>query len=241
MPANQTPDFKVLPGIRDMFPEHFPPRRPHPPTEPRRAPKAPDPDNNYLFGVLKHNPRNESLDVFKHNHPLPDPKRWYSQSADASFPSPTLSEHVEGAADGGTQKQVDGEKINDTQHRKFFPILFIYTKITDNPSSTHRRMLPVSILPLRSRRESRSLSRFLSIDAVSIPSPTAVPSLHLPADEAVSPLWRMAGGAAASIAWLPSPRYDVEGKLCADGALLPGSFAQARGAALTRNYPHQFT
>ncbi|KAJ7099817.1 hypothetical protein C8R44DRAFT_810354 [Mycena epipterygia] len=83
-----------------MFPEHFPPRRPQPPTEPRRAPQVHDPDNNYLFGVLKHNPRNASLDVFKHNHPLPDPKRWYSQSADASFPSPTLAEHVEGTSDG---------------------------------------------------------------------------------------------------------------------------------------------
>ncbi|KAJ7112330.1 hypothetical protein C8R44DRAFT_856359 [Mycena epipterygia] len=115
MPANQTPE---LPGIRDMFPEHFPPRRPQPPTEPRRAPQGPDPDNDYLFGVLKHNPRNASLDVFKHNHPLPDPKRWYSQSADASFLPPTLAEHVEGTADGGsTPEQVDGasEKMNDTQ------------------------------------------------------------------------------------------------------------------------------
>ncbi|KAJ7115706.1 hypothetical protein C8R44DRAFT_880127 [Mycena epipterygia] len=208
MPANQTPDFKVLPGIRDMFPEHFPPRRPQPPTEPRRAPQAPDPDNNYFFGVLKHNPRNASLDVFKHNHPLPDPKRWYSQPADASFPSPTLAEHVKGTADVGTPKQVDGENMNDTQPRE--------------------RTLPVSTLPLRSRRESRSLSRLLSIDAVSPPSPTAVPSLHLLADEAVSPLWRVAGGAAASFAWLPSPRYDVEGQLCADGVLPPGFFAQAQ-------------
>ncbi|KAJ7112199.1 hypothetical protein C8R44DRAFT_741906 [Mycena epipterygia] len=166
MPANQTPDFKVLPGIRDMFPEHFPPRRPQPPTEPRRAPQGPDPDNNYLFGVLKHNPRNASLDVFKHNHPLPDPKRWYSKSADASFPSPTLAEGVQGTGDRVMSKQVDGEKVDDRQPR----------------------------------RKSRSLSRLLSIDALSTPSPTTVPPLHLPADEAVSPLWRVAGGAATSLA-----------------------------------------
>ncbi|KAJ7105852.1 hypothetical protein C8R44DRAFT_745507 [Mycena epipterygia] len=182
MPANQSPDFKVLPGIRDMFPEHFPPRRPQPPTEPRRALQGPDPDNNYLFGVLKHNPRNASLDVFKHNHPLPDPKRWYSKSGDASFPSPTLAKDVEGTVDGVTPKKVNGKKM------------------TDNPSSAHRRTLPVSILPLRSRRKSRSLSRFLSIDAVSTPSQTAVPPLHLPADEAVSPLWPVARGATASFA-----------------------------------------
>ncbi|KAJ7112218.1 hypothetical protein C8R44DRAFT_932827 [Mycena epipterygia] len=219
MPAYRTPDFKGLPGIRDMFPEHFPPRRPQPPTEPRRAPQGPDTHNNYMFGVLKHNPRNASLEVFKHNHPLPDPKRWYSKSAAASFPSPTLAKDVKGTRDRVTSKPVDGERVDDRQLRKSCPFYSSYTKMTDNPSSTHRKTFLISILPLRSGRKTRSLNRLLSIDTVSTPSPTAVPLLHLPADEPVSPLWRVEGGVPDSLAYLPSPHYGVEGRLSADGAL----------------------
>ncbi|KAJ7118059.1 hypothetical protein C8R44DRAFT_878698 [Mycena epipterygia] len=75
MPACPTPNFTVLPGIRDMFPEHFPPRSPKTPTEPRRAPLGPAPAQNYFFGVLKHNPRSASLVDIKPSHPLPDPER----------------------------------------------------------------------------------------------------------------------------------------------------------------------
>ncbi|KAJ7105187.1 hypothetical protein C8R44DRAFT_886691 [Mycena epipterygia] len=113
MPANPTPDFKMLPGIRDIFPEHFSPRRPQHPTEPRRAPLGPAPAENYFFGVLKHNPRSASLDDHKHNHPMPDPKRWYSQ--------PVHAEDAEDTADGVSAKQGRGEEMDDRQSQAGSP------------------------------------------------------------------------------------------------------------------------
>ncbi|KAJ7099808.1 hypothetical protein C8R44DRAFT_747720 [Mycena epipterygia] len=201
MPSSATAEFTVLPGIRDMFPEHFSPRRPQLPTEPHRAPLGPAPPQNHFFGVLKHDPRSASLDAIKPSHPLPDPKRWYSPPVHAL----SREENAEGRVDGVMEKQVDREEV-----------------APDNLLSVHRRKFSGAILPLCTRRKSRSLRRLLRIDAVPTPClPAAVPPSHLPADELVSSLWRVAGaapGATTLALLLALPSYDVEQQLIGHGA-----------------------